>query len=185
MPLTFPIAVIPNGRRCPRLVKAKTSEPPASPCLFRYCRECHTIFGARTHPKETHLHLHLHLRLHLQPTNPSLFLRVQTRVEAITSLETMLLRVQPITSIPLLLLALQIYKPSSRELRTWKKLLSGTFLADADPNLSRIISAHRNALILKAKPLTNTYRPMYSGQNTRSLHRLLLSWYTSDSMGRV
>ena len=43
-----------------------------------------------------------------------------------------------------------------RELRTWKKLLSGTPVAAANSNPSQIISAHRNALILKAKPLTNT-----------------------------
>ena len=152
MPLTFLIALLPHGRRCPRLVKAKTSEPPASPCLFKYRRKCSTIFATQTHSQETHLHLHLHL----QPTNPSLLLRVQTRVEAITPLETILLRVQPITPILLLPLALQTYKPLSRKLRTWKKLLSGTLVAAADPNPSRIMSAHQNALTLKARPLTNT-----------------------------
>ena len=63
----------------------------------------------------------------------------------------MLLREQPITSILLLLLALRTYKPSSRELRTWKKLLSGTLVVAADPNPSQIMNADQNALIFKGK----------------------------------
>ncbi len=80
----------------------------------------------------------------------------------------MLLREQLITPILLLLLAMRTYKLFSRELRTWKKLLSGTLVAAADPNPSQITSAHQNAPILKAKFQTNTV-----GKNHQKLDAII------------